>query len=86
MHCGLSRTAKVLGLNYYDLKKRIDACATALSSAPAVIELSPAVVGSTSECIIESENKNGDKMRIQIKGPNGPDLNAIGTAFWRSER
>jgi hypothetical protein len=31
MQCGLSRTAKALRLNYYDLKKRIDACATAIT-------------------------------------------------------
>jgi hypothetical protein len=75
-----------LGLNYYDLKKRIDACAIAPSSAPTFIELSPAVVESTPECIIECENQNGDKMRIQINGWNAPDLNAIAAAFWRGGR
>jgi len=87
MQCGLSRTAKALRLNYYDLKKRIDVRINAQSPlAPAFIELSPAAAGSTSECFIECENKNGSKMRIQIKGMNAPDLNAISAAFWRSER
>jgi hypothetical protein len=86
MQYGLSRTAKALGLNYYDLKKRIDACAITPSSAPAFIELGSAVVGCTPECIIECENQNGAKMRIQIKGTNAPDLNAIAAAFWRSGR
>jgi hypothetical protein len=86
MHCGLSRTAKALGLNYYDLKKRIDACAAALSSSATFIELSPAVVGSMPEYIIECEDENGAKMRIQIKGANAPDLNAIAATFWRGGR
>jgi hypothetical protein len=86
MQCGLSRTAKALRLNYYDLKKRIDACATAPSSAPAFIELSPAAIGATPECIIECEKTGGCKMRIQIKSMTAPDLNAITTAFWRSGR
>lgn len=86
MQCGLSRTAKALGLNYYDLKKRIDSFAITPSSAPAFIELSTAVVGATPECIIECENKDGAKMRVQIKGANMPDLNAIAAAFWRSGR
>jgi hypothetical protein len=84
--CGLNRTAKALRLNYYDLKKRIDVHFNAQSIAPAFIELSPAAAGSTSDCIIECENKNGSKIRIQIKGMNAPDLNAISAAFWRSER
>jgi hypothetical protein len=86
MQSGLSRTAKALRLNYYDLKKRIDVYAIAPSSAPAFIELSAAAIGTTPECIIECENKNGAKMRIQIKGVNAPDLNAIAAEFWRSGR
>jgi hypothetical protein len=84
--CGLNRTAKALHLNYYDLKKRIDVNFDAQSLTPEFIELSPAAVGTPFECIIECEKKNGSKMRIQIKGMNTPDLNAISAAFWRSER
>jgi hypothetical protein len=85
MHYGLSRTAKALRLNYYDLKKKIESRAIAPSSAPAFIELSPVAIGSTPECIIECENKNGATMRIHCKGANAPDLNALAAAFWRSE-
>jgi len=84
--CGLNRTAKALHLDYYTLKQRIEAVSGIKEQAPAFIELSPATVGSSSECIIECENKSGSKMRIQIKGMNAPDLNAISAAFWRSER
>ena len=84
--CGLNRTAKVLHLDYYTLKQRIEAAGGIQESAPAFIELSPAGIGSTAECIIECENRNGAKMRIHIKGMEAPDLNALSSAFWRGKR
>jgi hypothetical protein len=84
--CGLCRTAKALRLNYYDLKKRIDAYADASSSSAAFIEWSPSPTGSVQECAIEYEKQNGEKMRIHMKGPNGVDLTALSNAFLRNER
>lgn len=86
MQCGLGRTAKALRLNYYALKKRIDAYGISQASAPAFIELTAAPAGSVQECSIELENQCGAKMRITIKGMNAVDLNALSSAFWRSER
>jgi hypothetical protein len=84
--CGLNRTAKALHLDYYTLKQRIEASSGIQESAPAFIELSPADSGATPECVIELENRNGSKMRIQIKGMGAPDLNALSSAFWRGKR
>jgi hypothetical protein len=84
--CGLNRTAKTLHLDYYALKKRLDACSAGRGPAPSFIELSPAATGSTPECVIELENRNGAKMRIHIKGMGTPDLNALSSAFWRGKR
>ena len=83
VQCGLNRTAKTLHLDYYSLKKKLEAAGGIQKSAPAFIELHPAAVGSTSECIIEYENPNGAKMRIHIKGVETPDLDALSNAFWR---
>jgi hypothetical protein len=85
MQCGLGRTAKALRLNYYALKKRIDAYAIDQPSTPAFIELTAAPTESVQECSIELENRCGDKMRIQIKGMNAFDLNALSSAFWRDK-
>ena len=82
-HCGLNRTAKVLHLDYYDLKKRLDAPSLKQGPIPSFIELSPAVSGQAPECIIECENRNGAKMRIHLKGMEWPDLNALSGTFWR---
>jgi hypothetical protein len=84
--CGLNRTAKALRLDYYTLKKRIDASGGVQEPAPVFIELSPAASGSTSECIIECENRNGAKMRIHLKGMGTPDLNDLSETFWRGKR
>ena len=84
--CGLNRTAKALHLDYYALKKRLDASSARRGPVPSFIELSPAVAGSTPECIIELETRNGAKMRIHIKGMGVPDLNALSSTFWRSKR
>jgi hypothetical protein len=84
--CGLNRTAKTLHLDYYALKKRLDASSAGRGPAPSFIELSPVAAGSTSECVIELENRNGAKMRIHIKGVGTPDLSALSSAFWRSKQ
>jgi len=80
---GLNRTAKTLRLDYYNLKKRLDASSAVRGTTPAFIELSPATTGATQECVIELENRNGSKMRIHIKGVGTPDLNALSSTFWR---
>lgn len=84
--CGLNRTAKALNLDYYDLKKRLDAGKIRRGPVPSFIELSPAVSGPTPECIIELETRNGAKMRVHIKGMGVPDLNTLSNTFWRSKR
>src|ERR1035437_9585910 len=56
--CGLNRTAKTLHLDYYDLKKRLDAADARQGSVASFIELSPAASGSAAECIIELETRN----------------------------
>jgi hypothetical protein len=83
--CGLNRTAKALHLDYYDLKKRLDAGGVKRGPVRSFIELSPAPLsGPTPECIIELEKRNGAKMRVHMKGMGAPDLSALGDAFWRS--
>jgi hypothetical protein len=84
--CGLSRTAKALHLDYYDLKKRFDAGSVRRGTVPSFIELNPVVSGPTPECIIELETRNGAKMRVHIKGTGVPDLNTLSSTFWRSKR
>ena len=75
---GVSRTAALLKLDYYALKKR------ASSSGPssAFVELSPVSLSMMSDCVIEWENVAGARMRVQMKGQNAPDVLALSRSFW----
>ena len=79
----LHRTARALHLDYYALKKRLDAAGVEKGPVPSFIELSPPAPEPIPECVIELETRNGSKMRIQIKGMGSPDLNALSSTFWR---
>ena len=89
---GLHPTAKSLKLDYYSLKKRVEAKAASGSApswtarpaaSPAFVELPAATRGSVSECVVELEDAQGAKMRIHFKG-EAPDLAALSRSFWGS--
>ncbi len=82
---GLNRTASVLKLDYYSLKRRVEArSATASSAPPAFVELSPPSV-TTAECVVEFEDGAGASMRIHLSGCEMPDLVTLGRSFWSGE-
>ena len=78
---GVSRTARALRVEYYTLKKRVDAAAAPETDeaevSPAFVEIlttaraaapSSAPTSALSECQVEFESTTGAKMRIQVKG------------------
>jgi hypothetical protein len=83
---GVNKTAKALRLDYYDLKRRLDDGNVTRGPSPSFIELSPPASESIPECVIELEHRSGAKMRIHIKGMGMPDLDALGSLFWRDKR
>jgi hypothetical protein len=83
---GLNRTASVLGLDYYSLKKRVEARKPdSMSVPPAFIELSPPSLGASGECVVEFEDGAGASMRVHLRGCDVPDLVALGRSFWSGE-
>lgn len=77
---GVNRTATIVRIGYYELKKRL--AATPASADPQLsktlfVELPPATATSsaapTSECLLEWEQPAGTKVRLQLTG-NPPDL------------
>lgn len=83
---GLNRTASVLSLDYYSLKKRVDDLDSESSSdAPMFVELSPGSLGVTNECVIEIENGDGARMRVHLKGEALPDLLPLSRLFLDGE-
>lgn len=77
---GLNRTARALRLDYYSLKKRVDATGDP-GNKPEFIELLPAGFPPGPECTIELEDASGAKMRIHLKGAELPDLADMARVF-----
>lgn len=75
---GVHRTAETLRLDYYSLKRRVEASDGRNDSAGrAFIELPPAVP-TARECAIEFEDGTGVSRRVQLKGYDVADVVAVG--------
>ena len=81
---GVSRTASLLKLDYYSLKKRAEDAST-FSTSSAFVELPPVPPSMTSECVIEWEDVAGARMRVQLTGQSPPDLLALSRSFWNAD-
>ncbi len=80
---GVSRTAAVLGLDYYSLMRRAEAVTgeEAPSKPPAFVELpAPALVGK--QGLFELDNGAGATMRVHLVGYDAADLEALSRRFW----
>ena len=79
---GVSRTATALRLDYYSLKRQVEAVADEpASNGPAFVELpAPLVVGKQS--LFELDNGAGATLRVQLVGYDAADLEALARGFW----
>jgi hypothetical protein len=86
---GIHRTAKVLRVDYYALKKRAEgasaATASKLPAGATFLEMSPPVWPGSGECTLELEDASGAKLRIHLKGFEAPDVTALSRSFWQIE-
>jgi hypothetical protein len=99
--CGLHQTVRALRLDYYALRKRVEAAGLsgrqALRSVPdrlasakaravaGFVELAPPSAAGFPECILEMESPAGAKMRIHLKGAQVPDGAALSQGFWSTQ-
>lgn len=87
---GLSRTARILRLDYHCLKKRIELAVSDKvlkpTAAPPFLELIPAGPPAGVECTIECEDGQGARIRIHLRGRELPDLAALGRSLWNGDR
>jgi hypothetical protein len=81
---GVSRTAAVLGLDYYRLKERAEVAASEpQSSGPAFVELtSPVLVAK--QCRFELDNGAGATMRVHLVGYDAAEVEALSRSFWNA--
>jgi hypothetical protein len=85
---GVGKTARILRLDYYALKKRMEIGGQgrlAKRPSPAFVELISPIPSSLPECIVEFEYPGGAKMRFQFNGKNTPDLGNLAGPVGSSE-
>jgi len=76
---GVSRTASVLGLDYYQLKKRVQtSVGEAPTREPSFVELT-APVGK--QCVFELDNGVGATLRVQLVGYDTSVIEALARTF-----
>ena len=82
---GLNSTARALGLDYYSLKKRVEAAGKEPPSrGPAFVELPPPVVVGK-QALFELDNGAGATMRVQLLGYDAADVEALARRFWGAD-
>jgi len=83
---GLNRTASMMRLDYYGLKKRLERPglddASPATDGPSFLELLPVQATPAVECTIECQNAAGTQIRIQLKGRDLPDLTGLCGELW----
>jgi len=92
---GIHRTSRLLRIDYYSLKKRVEQHSDAVQgrreSGPMAtfVELSPpadhgfaAVPAGACACTLELEDADGSKMRVHLKTATPPDLATLCRSFW----
>ncbi len=80
---GLAKTARILHLDYYALRKRCESVGCRRSpkrSSPAFVELIPPVQNAP-DFLAEFEYPGGVKMRFQFNGKNRPDFLNLAASF-----
>ena len=85
---GVSRTAALLGLDYYAMQRRTESQSSLAApprqavDTPAFIELPGSTLAPAGEYVLEFENAAGSKLRVHCKGGAIPDLVALGRSLW----
>jgi hypothetical protein len=79
--------SRALRLNYAKLKNHIGAATTTptAEAAPQPFVELPFPYTRESECLVDMENRHGDRMRIRLSGERTLDLLSLGKAFWSQE-
>ena len=82
---GACRTASALDLDYYSLKKRLEAAdGLQRATAPAFVEL-PAPLAIGKHCTFELGDGGGSTLRIQLVGYAVADVAALSCSLWNAE-
>ena len=84
--CGLTRTARILRLDYNGLKHRLALTDSPKVSKPtsstAFMELLPVLPTAIPDCLVELEDGRGTRLKIQLKGAGSQEVLSISRGLW----
>ncbi len=87
---GVSRTALALGLDYYALKRRLEAAAgqegEARRSGSGFVELPPTALPGTAACVLELVDGRGSRLRIELRDGAAAGVEAVARSLWQVRR
>ncbi len=83
---GPGKVARLLGLDYYGLRKRLEPNGETQTHESPFVEVIPSMWAPGCECTVELEHPKGTRMRIQVKGGTEPDLESITRLFLTGRR
>lgn len=78
----ICQVSKALHLDFKNLRERVRQRDNTRGSS-GFIELNVRELLPGSECVIEMEHRNGDRMRVSFRGGAEPNLLEMARAFWR---
>ena len=80
---GVGPTARVLGIDYAALKRRVATNSQpATDAGPTFVELGPAATLGLGACVIAVDGRRGRRLRLEVSGLRASDLVAFVQATW----
>ena len=83
---GVSKTAQELSLDYYKLKERVESATAPAVEAEGRAFLEVPLPSATPECVLELEDGQGARLRVELKGAAPTELETLARAFWSVAR
>jgi hypothetical protein len=90
--------SRAVGVDYYSLQKQVEgakrsrarsgasSAATARAAGPGFVELPVPVVAGASPCVVEIEDRRGERLRLELHGLGAEDLTNLVRSVWRRGR
>jgi hypothetical protein len=87
---GVSRTAQALRLDYYSIKKRLEAAQRPRGTREApesrFVELPLRAVPAPPACVLEVEDGRGARLRVELQGFGAGELAGLVRTVWSEPR
>ncbi len=85
---GVSKVSQALRLDYYGLKDRVESASEPSGPEPATGRgfLEIPLGAPSAECVLELEDGQGARLRVELKGAAPAELETLARAFWSMAR